>query len=67
MTKEAAKRSTKRSCKEEDGHMETACISSPKGDVEDDTRENTTFGKTKNGAEDEEATKGFHGAHQSHT
>ena len=48
--------------------METAFISAiPKGDVEDDTRENTTFGKDKNGAEDEEATKGFHTAHQSHT
>lgn len=68
MTKEAVERNTKRSCGEDNGHTETAFISAiPKGDVEDDTRENTAFGKAKNGASDEEGTKGFHSAHQGHT
>jgi hypothetical protein len=60
MTKEAAKRSTKRIGREEDGHTETTFMSAIlEGDVEDDTGENATFGKAKNGANNEETTDVF--------
>lgn len=52
VTKEAAKRNTNRSGREDD-HTETAFISAiPEDDVEDDTEENTALGSAKNGAND---------------